>query len=91
MKCHWNSIQILALLVLSSHAWAQNLSCEQIRTEINIQTSSATTINTELLRKISGRTDCRFTASEVYRAAYGDKPQVPSEVKRERTEHDEDD
>lgn len=81
----------VALFSLSSLIWAQEMSCDQIRSEIQAQSGVLVTANTDLLRKISGRTDCRFTAPEVYRAAYGTKPSPKDEARREHHFHDHDD
>lgn len=65
-------------------------SCAQIRAEISAQTGLLPKVNTELLGKLSDRADCKFTAAEAYRAAYGDKPIPKSEV-GDRPRHDDDD
>jgi hypothetical protein len=49
-------------------------SCSQIRAQINAQTGIVTKPDVALLQSLSERSDCRFSAPEVYRAAYGDKP-----------------
>lgn len=81
----------VALFSLSSITWSQEMSCDQIRNEIQAQSGVLVAANTDLLRKISGRNDCRFTAPEVYRAAYGTKPLPKEEASREHHSHDHDD
>jgi hypothetical protein len=44
-----------------------------------------------LLREIAARKDCAFTAAEVYRAAYGDRPLPPEDREQRRHRHDDDD
>ncbi|MDY0014545.1 MAG: hypothetical protein RBS40_16840 [Rhodocyclaceae bacterium] len=72
---------LLGLLALTAQAASptetakpQTDTCEQIRAQIKAQTGVPPKVNTELLQKLSGRPDCAFTAAEVYRAAWGDKP-----------------
>jgi hypothetical protein len=43
-----------------------------------------------LLQKLA-RPECRFSAAEVYRAAYGDKPMPINDAVRHRTRRDYDD
>ena len=91
MKRPVNALGFAVLASLSPISWSQEISCVQIRTEIKAQSAVLALANTELLRKISGRTECRFTAPEVYRAAYGTKP-LPQEAPRaERRNNDDDD
>lgn len=80
----------VVLLALSPISWSQESSCEQIRFEIKAQSEALENANVDLLKKISGRTDCLFTAPEVYRAAYGTKP-LPKEEPRKERRHNEDD
>ena len=64
-----------SLSSLSSHAAnPQPESCAQIRALINAQTDVLTRPNTTLLGQLSMHRECRFTAAEAYRAAYGAKP-----------------
>jgi hypothetical protein len=90
MKTLTRIIGFVALTSLSQVSWSQEMSCEQIRSEISAQSEARTTANTDLLRKISGRTDCRFTGPEVYRAAFGTKP-LPKEEPRKAHRHEDDD
>lgn len=90
MKALNRIIGFVALISLSQISWSQEMSCEQIRSEIGAQSEARTTANTDLLRKISGRTDCRFTGPEVYRAAFGTKP-LPKEEPRKAHRHEDDD
>jgi hypothetical protein len=75
---------LAALVSLSPITWAQEIPCDQIRLEIKAPSTVVAVANTDLLRRISGRADCRFTGPEVYRSAYGTKP-LP------RVEHGNDD
>jgi hypothetical protein len=62
---------------LVGHAYSLPLElppCSQIRAQINAQTGIVDKPDVALLQSISGRADCRFSATEVYRAAFGDKP-----------------
>ena len=65
-------------------------SCDRIRTLIKAQTGVPPKTNTELLQKLA-RPECRFSAAEVYRAAYGDKPMPINDAVRHRTRRDYDD
>jgi len=90
MKPLGQLVGFVALLALSSVSWSQEMSCDQIRIEISAQSEVLEIANTDLLKKISGRTDCLFTAPEVYRAAYGTKP-LPKEEPHKERRHDDDD
>lgn len=49
--------------------------CNQIRDQIKAQTGALPDANTELLHQLLyAQQGCRFSATEVWRAAYGDKP-----------------
>lgn len=65
-------------------------SCSQIRAQINAQTGIVAKPDVALLQSLSERSDCRFSAPEVYRAAYGDKP-VPKNDRGHRRSTVEDD
>ena len=54
-----------------------------------MQTGILPKTNTELLQQLSTRQECRFSAAEVYRAAYGDKS-LPRQEPRSRRNHDHD-
>jgi hypothetical protein len=90
MKPLGQIVGLVVLLALSPVSWSQDISCDQIRIEISAQSEALVVANTDLLKKISGRTDCLFTAKEVYRAAYGTKP-LPKEEARNERRHDGDD
>jgi len=90
MKTQPRIIGFVALISLSQVSLSQEMSCEQIRSEIEAQSEVRTTANTDLLRKISGRTDCRFSGPEVYRAAFGTRP-LPKEEPHKTHRHDDDD
>ena len=82
------------LAALAMQAQAQEparQSCAQIREQIQAQTSPLEKPDTELLKKISARSDCAFTTPEAYRAAFGDRPPAPYEPRQEREYHDDDD
>lgn len=71
-------------------------SCAQLRTQIAAKTGLLPSVDLDLLSKLSARPECRFSAAEVYRAAYGDKPLPASEHHPGRGEerhshHDDDD
>ena len=72
---------LLAIYVSASVAQAE--SCDQIRIQIKAQVGLLAKPDTGLLQKLGARQECRFTAPEVYRAAYGDKP-MPANVKERR-------
>lgn len=55
-------------------------SCEQIRSRIGV----APVADADLLRSLAARRECGFTAQEVYRAAHGDRPWLPSEAREAR-------
>jgi hypothetical protein len=65
-------------------------SCEQLREQIQTQTGILPKPDTDLLQKLGARPECRFSAAEVYRAAYGDKP-LPKKEARTYRKHDHDD
>jgi hypothetical protein len=71
-------------------ATGQAPSCEQLREQIQAQTGILPKPDTELLQKLGARPECRFSATEVYRAAYGDKP-LPKKEARTYRKHDHDD
>jgi hypothetical protein len=66
--------------------------CGAIRTQIQAQTGILATPDTALLQKLGAHGECGFTATEVYRAAYGDKA-LPKNThsdrqRRHRDDHD---
>ena len=91
-----NYLLIGFLVILNAPAFAAEprQSCPRIRAEIAAQTGVLAKPNTDLLRQLSGRPDCAFTASEAYRAALGDTPVARSEAgesgSEQRREHDDD-
>lgn len=94
MQKQLSILGLLAMLVIEVHAAeAPVQTCEQIREEIMAVKGLTAMSNTELLQKISLRSDCQFTSAEVYRAAYGDKPLPPPEQYRPRNNkhHEQDD
>lgn len=62
-------------------------SCDAIRARIGV----APLADPDLLRSLAARQDCAFTAAEVYRAAYGDRPLPPPEERGQRRHHHDDD
>lgn len=62
--------------------------CDSIRARIGVTPLA----DPDLLRLLAARKDCAFTAAEVYRAAYGDKPPAPAtpQQRRHRETDDED-
>ena len=73
-------------------AVAQTETCVQIRSQINAQTGILPKPDIALLEKLGAHPECRYSAAEVYRAAYGDQP-MPINDRRERRgkHHDDDD
>ena len=95
MKKSIHVVGILSLCALSSlGAQAADLptpSCDEIRVQIRAQTGLLPQANIDLLRSIGLNQQCQFTAAEVYRGAYGDKP-LPVQAPRDpHRSHDHDD
>ena len=65
-------------------------SCEQIRSRIEAQVGVLPKADTDLLQKLGAQPECRFSAAEVYRAAYGDKPMPINDSGRRRAKRDRD-
>lgn len=91
-----NKIFVLNLMFFSAAVNAADATpapepCEQLRTEIAAQTGIPEAANLALLKRISGRTDCKFTAPEVYRAALGEKPMASYDGRQSRYESDDND
>ena len=87
MKRHHHLLCLILVMGLSAQAWGQEASCQEIRAAIAAHVGLVTKPNIELLSKISGRSECQFTAAEVYRAAFADNPVPPrSEESRQKTE-----
>ncbi|PKO86059.1 MAG: hypothetical protein CVU18_16920 [Betaproteobacteria bacterium HGW-Betaproteobacteria-12] len=84
---------LLATLAIHAHAQvAPSESCAQIRERIQAQSGLLPKPDTELLKAIGDRSDCRFTTPEVWRAAFGDRPTLSDEpAPHRRRQHDEDD
>lgn len=92
MRKYFPIIGLASLMALNvSAAEAQAESCEQIREHIKTQTGLFLKADTDLLQKLSARPECRFSAAEVYRAAYGDKPLPKTEQRGHQRRHDDDD
>lgn len=87
------ALPLAGVLVLAAFAagaaTARAQTCTQLREQIQMQTGILPKANTELLQKISARQECRFSAAEVYWAAYGNKP-LPSQEPRSHRKHDDD-
>lgn len=93
MRIYAPVIGLLCLLAADANsANFQEESCDQIRALISAQTGLPANPDRNLLQKL-GRPECRFTAAEVYRAAYGDKPMPKGsgEARTHRTKHGHDD
>ena len=81
---------VLTFLAVGVHAAEVPApSCDEIRLQIAAQIGLLPTVNTDLLRNIGLNQQCQFTAAEVYRGAYGDKP-LPVEAPRARYKRHED-
>jgi hypothetical protein len=92
MRKYFAIIGFVSLMALNAvAAEAQAESCEQIREQIKAQTGLLPKADTDLLQKLSARSECRFSAAEVYRAAYGDKPLPKTEQRGRQSKHDDDD
>ncbi len=74
-------------------AWANPpaQSCDQIRARIKAHTGLPDRPNTPLLAQVGENRQCRFTAEEAYRAAWGDKPMPKDSPGQKRARHREDD
>ena len=84
-------IGLLGLLVTNAHAETPPFeSCEQIRELISAKTGLLPKADTALLQKLGEHQECGFTAAEVYRAAYGDRP-IPKVEGRDRSSRHQDD
>lgn len=66
--------------------------CPELRARIQAQIGLLPKPDTVLLEQLGRHAVCRFSAAEVYRAAYGDQP-LPKNERRERhrKHHDDDD
>lgn len=94
MKLAIASIVILCFGVVQAATAAESLpeSCDHIRAQIKEHKGVPSKPNTTLLGKVGANKQCRFTAAEAYRAAWGDKP-MPQDQPRDgrRKKHDHDD
>ena len=71
---------------------SQAESCETIRQKIQAQTGILPKPDITILEKINAHPECAFTAAEVYRGAFGDRPMVKnSHSSHHHRHHDEDD
>jgi hypothetical protein len=91
-----NKVFALSVLALSAPAHAADAtpapeSCARLRAEIAAQKGIPEAANLALLRKISGRVDCKFTAPEVYRAALADRPLLADDFRGSGHDSDDDD
>lgn len=80
----------LAALAMPAAAAQQVETCDAVRAKIGRLPPA----DGDLLRTLALRKECRFTAAEVYRAAYGDKPMPKYDESRwreQRREGDDDD
>ena len=91
MKSQLSLIGVLSLAaVCVNAAEARAETCEQLKLRIQAQVGILTKTDTGLLQSLSGRQECRFSAAEIYRAAYGDKP-IPAQGRRSHQKHDDHD
>lgn len=79
----------LAISATALAAPPSAVSCEQIRAQIQAQAGVRDKPDTALLDTLSEHPECRFTAAEVYRAAFGDRP-MPTNNRRGRARDDDD-
>ena len=80
--------------ILSLSALAADLpapTCGEIRAQIRAQVGLLPQPNTDLLRAIGLNQHCQFSAAEVYRGAYGDKPLPVQAPRAPHRSHDHDD
>lgn len=80
----------LAALAMPAAAAQDAETCDAVRAKIGRLPPA----DGDLLRTLALRKECRFTAAEVYRAAYGDKPMPKYDESRwreQRREGDDDD
>lgn len=83
---------VLSLLALGVQAAeVPTPSCDEIRVQIASQTGLLLQPNIELLRTIGLNQTCQFSAAEVYRGAYGDKPLPVQKPRAHRAAHEDDD
>ena len=66
-------------------------SCGQIRARIQAQVGVREKPDTALLDTLTEHPSCRFTAAEVFRAAYGDRPMPKNDRRGGRHESTDDD
>lgn len=81
----------MALPIQSPAAVDQAETCAQIRTQIKAQTGLLPQPDTALLEQLGKHSECRFSAAEVYRAAYGDTPLPKNERHKHHDDDDDDD
>jgi hypothetical protein len=90
----YSSLPLAGLLVFAAlganAATPQTQTCQQVRERIQMQTGILPKADTGLLQQLSAHQECRFSAAEVYRAAYGDKP-LPRQEPRSGKKHGHDD
>lgn len=84
---------LIALCVTAAQAATpavvQSEACVQIRAQINAQTGILPRPDTAMLEKLGAHPECQYSAAEVYRAAYGDKP-MPKNDRRGKHGDDDD-
>ena len=72
--CHYLLvIRLLSSFGMNAFAVEPLQNCEWIKAEIATWTGLLPTVNVDLLKKLSGRPECAFSAAESYQAAFGDK------------------
>jgi len=68
-------------------AVTQAETCVQIRARIKAQTGILPMPDTAMLEKLGAHPECRYSAAEVYRAAYGDKSMPKNDRREPRGKH----
>lgn len=90
----FKSLSVLGLAALLAGqvqaAAPRTEACEQIRARIQAQTGVRAKPDTAMLDTLDEHPDCAFTAAEVFRAAFGDRP-MPSQARRSHRAGDDDD
>ncbi|MEI8168579.1 MAG: hypothetical protein WCG50_02815 [Rhodoferax sp.] len=92
MKKSIHLFGILSLCALGAQAAdVPAPTCDEIRVQIQAQTGLLPQANIDLLRTIGLNQQCQFSAAEVYRGAYGDKPLPVQAPRAPHRSHDHDD
>ncbi|TVO53416.1 hypothetical protein [Denitromonas halophila] len=87
-----SALALVALLAGQAHAATPRTeTCEQIRARIQAQVGDRAKPDTTMLDTLSEHPDCAFTAAEVFRAAFGDRPMPVQTHRRDRRDRNDDD